>query len=129
MDVTVDAKTRRDRLEQRVRTQREIAYADVAAEFDVSEMTIRRDIEALAERGLVAKVHGGAIAIEGTTDEPGYAAKAVISAGSGGPAGRRGPLRHLAGALRTLVNVLLQPDTQVLWLPAAETSSARFAVC
>src|SRR5205823_6340011 len=39
-------------------------------------MTIRRDIEALAERGLLAKVHGGAIAIEGTTDEPGYAAKA-----------------------------------------------------
>src|SRR2546423_12322159 len=38
-------------------------------------MTIRRDIEALAERGLVAKVHGGAIAIDGTTDEPGYAAK------------------------------------------------------
>jgi DeoR/GlpR family transcriptional regulator of sugar metabolism len=38
-------------------------------------MTIRRDIEVLAERGLVAKVHGGAIAIEGTTDEPGYAAK------------------------------------------------------
>ena len=38
-------------------------------------MTIRRDIEVLAERGLVAKVHGGAMAVEGATDEPGYATK------------------------------------------------------
>jgi DeoR/GlpR family transcriptional regulator of sugar metabolism len=49
--------------------------ADLVRVLGVSDMTIRRDIEALAERGLVAKVHGGAIAIEGTTDEPGYAAK------------------------------------------------------
>ena len=49
--------------------------ADLVRVLGVSDMTIRRDIEALAERGLLAKVHGGAIAIEGTTDEPGYAAK------------------------------------------------------
>jgi DeoR/GlpR family transcriptional regulator of sugar metabolism len=49
--------------------------ADLVRVLGVSDMTVRRDIEALAERGLVTKVHGGAIAIEGTTDEPGYAAK------------------------------------------------------
>jgi DeoR/GlpR family transcriptional regulator of sugar metabolism len=49
--------------------------ADLVRVLGVSDMTVRRDIEALAERGLVTKVHGGAIAVEGTTDEPGYAAK------------------------------------------------------
>ncbi|MGW0803078.1 DeoR/GlpR family DNA-binding transcription regulator [Nonomuraea sp. NPDC002799] len=44
--------------------------------FGVSDITIRRDLEMLAERGLLAKVHGGATTI-GSTDEPGYAVKSV----------------------------------------------------
>src|SRR4051794_9427169 len=41
-------------------------------------MTIRRDLELLAERGLLAKVHGGATVVHpGSTDEPGFAAKAA----------------------------------------------------
>lgn len=51
--------------------------ADLVAEFGVSDMTVRRDIETLAERGLVVKVHGGAVLAEGTADEPGYAAKSL----------------------------------------------------
>jgi DeoR/GlpR family transcriptional regulator of sugar metabolism len=47
--------------------------------FGVSDMTIRRDLEALAERGLIAKVHGGATALEPhTIDEPGFAAKSKL---------------------------------------------------
>lgn len=51
--------------------------ADLVAKFGVSDMTVRRDIETLAERGLVLKVHGGAVLVEGTADEPGYAAKSL----------------------------------------------------
>ncbi len=51
--------------------------ADLVRELGVSDMTIRRDIEALAERGLVAKVHGGAVALDRATDEPGYATKSA----------------------------------------------------
>jgi DeoR/GlpR family transcriptional regulator of sugar metabolism len=49
--------------------------ADLVRALGVSDMTVRRDIEVLAERGLVAKVHGGAVTVQGATDEPGYAAK------------------------------------------------------
>jgi DeoR/GlpR family transcriptional regulator of sugar metabolism len=55
--------------------------ADLVRVLGVSDMTIRRDIEVLAERGLVSKVHGGAVPPEGDvdesgfTDEPGYTAK------------------------------------------------------
>jgi DeoR/GlpR family transcriptional regulator of sugar metabolism len=41
----------------------------------VSDMTIRRDIDALARRGLVRRVHGGAAAGQGSSDEPGFGAK------------------------------------------------------
>ncbi len=61
----------------RVRRHGGARVADLVRVLGVSDMTIRRDIEALAERGLVAKVHGGAVALEGATDEPGYATKST----------------------------------------------------
>lgn len=62
----------------RVRSHGAVRVAELVTEFGVSDMTIRRDLETLAERGLVAKVHGGATAVDiGSTDEPGFAAKSV----------------------------------------------------
>jgi DeoR/GlpR family transcriptional regulator of sugar metabolism len=63
---------------QRVRATGGVRVSELVNEFHVSDMTIRRDLEALAERGLLAKVHGGAtVAPAGSTDEPGYAAKSA----------------------------------------------------
>jgi DeoR/GlpR family transcriptional regulator of sugar metabolism len=62
----------------RVRAAGGVRVTDLAAEFGVSDMTIRRDLEALADRGLLSKVHGGATSMQpGSTDEPGFAAKSV----------------------------------------------------
>jgi DeoR/GlpR family transcriptional regulator of sugar metabolism len=69
------AQQRQASILDRVRRHGGARVADLVRVLGVSDMTIRRDIEALAERGLVAKVHGGAIAVEGATDEPGYDAK------------------------------------------------------
>src|ERR1700727_3759663 len=42
----------------------------------VSDMTVRRDIDVLAARGLVVKVYGGAtVRPQGASDEPGFEAK------------------------------------------------------
>jgi DeoR/GlpR family transcriptional regulator of sugar metabolism len=70
------AQQRQASILERVRRNGGARVADLVRVLGVSDMTIRRDIEVLAERGLVAKVHGGAVAVEGTTAEPGYAAKA-----------------------------------------------------
>ncbi len=41
-----------------------VRAADLAARFEVNVATIRRDMQALAERGVLRRVHGGAVAVE-----------------------------------------------------------------
>jgi DeoR/GlpR family transcriptional regulator of sugar metabolism len=61
-----------------IRQDGAVTVSALTEELGVSDMTIRRDLEALASRDLVTKVHGGATA-PGTqaADEPGFAAKSV----------------------------------------------------
>ena len=73
--MTLDVRTRRDRIEQRVRSAREVGYTELAAEFEVSEMTIRRDVEALEALGVLRRVVGGAIAVQGKDTEPSFATR------------------------------------------------------
>ena len=55
-----------------------VRVSQLVSEFGVSDMTIRRDLEVLAERGLIDKVHGGAtLAGPGSAEEPGFAAKSI----------------------------------------------------
>jgi DeoR/GlpR family transcriptional regulator of sugar metabolism len=62
-----------------VRQEGAVRVSHLVRRFGVSDMTIRRDLEVLAERGLVVKVHGGATAPgPGSTEEPGFAAKSVV---------------------------------------------------
>jgi DeoR/GlpR family transcriptional regulator of sugar metabolism len=66
----------------RVRAAGGVRVTDLATEFSVSDMTIRRDLEALADRGLLAKVHGGATTVSpGSAHEPGFTAKSVRERG------------------------------------------------
>ncbi|GAB3953746.1 hypothetical protein GCM10027614_59630 [Micromonospora vulcania] len=72
------AQQRQAAILERVRATGGVRVTELATEFGVSDMTIRRDLEALHERGLLAKVHGGAtVAGPSSTDEPGFHAKSV----------------------------------------------------
>lgn len=76
--VHVLAQQRQAAILERVRLHGGVRVSDLVAEFSVSDMTIRRDLESLADQGLVAKVHGGATVVRpGSTEEPGFAAKSV----------------------------------------------------
>jgi DeoR/GlpR family transcriptional regulator of sugar metabolism len=67
-----------------------VRVSELVRRFNVSDMTIRRDLEALAERGLVDKVHGGATGVSaGSTEEPGFAAKSVRQQAEKDAIGRR----------------------------------------
>ncbi len=72
------AAQRRTAILDRVRSDGAVRVRDLVLRFGVSDMTIRRDIETLARRGLIAKVHGGATTVQPhTTDEPGFRAKST----------------------------------------------------
>jgi len=73
--MTLLAQQRRRRILDWVRQDGAARVSALVAEFGVSDMTIRRDIGVLARRGLVARVHGGAVPIGRSTEEPGFAAK------------------------------------------------------
>lgn len=57
------AQQRQTQIAQEVARAGGARITDLAQAFDVSEMTVRRDIDVLADQGLIEKVHGGAIAI------------------------------------------------------------------
>ena len=61
---------------EEVRRRGAIRVSELTELLDVSEMTVRRDLDALAASGLIEKVHGGATApTRQSTDEPGFEAK------------------------------------------------------
>ena len=64
---------------ERVREEGAVRVSDLARLLGVSDMTVRRDLEFLRERGLIEKVHGGATATPGSAlFEPGFATKSVL---------------------------------------------------
>jgi DNA-binding LacI/PurR family transcriptional regulator len=55
------AEERHQAILRRVREHGSMRVTDVAGDLGVSPVTIRKDVEVLAERGLLARVHGGAM--------------------------------------------------------------------
>lgn len=77
--MTVLARQRQERILEQVRLRGGARVSDLVDLLGVSDMTVRRDISALARRGLVARVHGGATAISaGSAEEPGFAVKSAL---------------------------------------------------
>ncbi len=61
---------------EEVRLRGAVRVAELTELLDVSDMTVRRDLDVLAGAGLVDKVHGGATAPGRlSTEEPGFEAK------------------------------------------------------
>lgn len=75
------ARHRREIILGELRRNGAVRVAELAAELDVSEMTVRRDLDSLDAAGLAEKVHGGAtLRFRHTTDEPGFDAKFMLNA-------------------------------------------------
>jgi DeoR family fructose operon transcriptional repressor len=54
----------------RARSQGRVDVAELAADFDVTPETVRRDLSALERHGFLRRVHGGAIPVERLGFEP-----------------------------------------------------------
>jgi DeoR/GlpR family transcriptional regulator of sugar metabolism len=53
-----------------------VLVSELSADAGVSEMTIRRDLEALEHAGALSRVHGGAVPAQSRSYEPPFAARA-----------------------------------------------------
>lgn len=53
-----------------LRDSRQVIVAELGGRFDVSEVTIRRDLRELAARGLLRRAHGGALVAPPALPEP-----------------------------------------------------------
>lgn len=74
----VDSITRVERIRAELEGTGRVRVADLAAELGVSEMTVRRDLDTLAEQGVVQRVRGGAVALgpQPFAERYGHAARA-----------------------------------------------------
>ncbi|MDJ0664728.1 MAG: DeoR/GlpR family DNA-binding transcription regulator [Acidimicrobiia bacterium] len=78
-----------------------VKVADLVRDLEVSDMTIRRDLDVLAQSGRVVKVHGGATAInQRAAHEPGFGAKSSLQ-------------RREKEAIAAAAAALVQPGTAI----------------
>jgi len=63
----------------RLRAEGVVRVSDLMRELDVSDMTVRRDLEALEAQGELVKVHGGATLLrDSAVHEPGFDTKRTL---------------------------------------------------
>ncbi|MEB8342341.1 DeoR/GlpR family DNA-binding transcription regulator [Streptomyces endophyticus] len=73
------AEQRRALIIDEVRRRGGVRVNELTRKLGVSDMTVRRDLDALARQGVVEKVHGGAVpVVEASTHEPGFEAKSGL---------------------------------------------------
>src|SRR5487761_2601511 len=73
------ARQRQALILERVRQIGAVRVADLVRELEVSDMTVRRDLEILHSAGLLEKVHGGAtIPSRLASYEPAFATKSAM---------------------------------------------------
>jgi DeoR family fructose operon transcriptional repressor len=61
--VNLESMDRLDLIRRRLDVDGRVRVVQLATELDVSEMTIRRDLEALVDEGIAFRVRGGAVAV------------------------------------------------------------------
>ncbi|MEV6791978.1 DeoR/GlpR family DNA-binding transcription regulator [Streptomyces sp. NPDC051320] len=74
------AQQRRALILESVRRDGAVRVTQLVGQLGVSDMTIRRDLDALSSGGFLEKVHGGAVSVSTSLYEPGFEAKSTREA-------------------------------------------------
>jgi DeoR/GlpR family transcriptional regulator of sugar metabolism len=76
---TVQPPERHQLILKRLETDGRVSVSELSGRAGVSEMTIRRDLEALEQSGVLSRVHGGAVSAQSQSYEPPFALRATRS--------------------------------------------------
>jgi len=74
-DTKMIAQERRQRIFEDIESSGIASVRDLAQRFEVSTITIMRDLQELEQDGLIRRVHGGAISVRGASYEPPFIAR------------------------------------------------------
>jgi DeoR/GlpR family transcriptional regulator of sugar metabolism len=106
----MDVRERRQAVVAAMQRAGEIQVRQLAEDLGCSEMTIRRDLDALSRDGAVRRVHGGAVRVVSLRgDEPPYAVRALA-----GPDAKQRIGRAAAGLIADGETVILGGGTTAL---------------
>ncbi len=72
----MNAEVRQQDILEQLSLRGELSIAELSGRFDVSEMTVRRDLNQLAAAGLLVRTHGGAAPVASGSFEPPFALRA-----------------------------------------------------
>jgi DeoR family fructose operon transcriptional repressor len=68
---------RQQKISELLKEKSSLRVIELAEIFNVSESTIRRDLQEMEEKGLLTRTHGGAVGIQGTSFEPSFKEKSI----------------------------------------------------
>ncbi len=100
------AAERRRRIAESIRSRGVVSVSEMAEALGTSEITLRRDLTAMAEAGMLVRTHGGAVLPAGFSHEPSYSEKANQAA-----AEKAAIARLAAGMIQPGDSIVLGPGT------------------
>jgi len=114
---------RRRLIAESIRSRGVVSVAEMAETLGTTEITLRRDLRAMAKEGLLVRTHGGAVQPVGLGHEPSYYEK------SGQAAAEKAAIARLAlGMIRPGDSILLGPGTTTLALARLLVTSPELTV-
>lgn len=114
---------RRRLIAENLRSRGVISVSDMAALLGTTEITVRRDMRAMARDGLLVRAHGGAVLPAAIGHEPSYSEKAHQAA-----AEKAAIARLAMGLVYPGDSILLGPGTTTLALARLLTEMAELTV-
>jgi DeoR/GlpR family transcriptional regulator of sugar metabolism len=102
---------RRRRIAESIRSRGAVSVTEMAEALGTSEITLRRDLRAMAGEGLLVRTHGGAVLADGLVSEPTYSEKANQAA-----AEKAAIAKLAAGLVAPGDSIVMGPGTTTLAL-------------
>ena len=114
---------RRNLILEKLQEEKKVIVSELSQEFQVSEETIRRDLEKLDKDGLAIKSYGGAVLNENTSlDMPFNVRK------KNNPAGKQKIAKLVEGLIEDGDHIILDPSTTAVFIAKALKSKERLTV-
>ncbi|MBC2579437.1 DeoR/GlpR transcriptional regulator [Clostridium sp. DJ247] len=68
---------RQQKISELLKEKSSLKVSALAEIFNISESTIRRDLQEMEQKGLLTRTHGGAVSVQGTSFEPSFKQKEI----------------------------------------------------